>query len=326
MFPIIGTACLAGGFLVLTRLQYNTPYLYIAFAMLLIGLGLGQLMQTLTIASQNSVGLRDMGVATSASTFFRQIGGTLGTAVLVSLLFTVLPANFQSAFADKATLTTALDAAFDPAVASAPENKAIMDKIYTPIVSKATEATMSQLQAGITRAQESAKNAVAEQVAAGKIPAAAQPAAEAAAVAAATKAAGAAIEKQVPAAQVASDGTVSLDFSNDAARKQFVDTAVSHLPSSGSGSSKGSSVDTNDTSFLNGADPSLSKPVLIAFTESMVTVYWVALFVVFIAFILSLFFRTPPLRAKSALQEAHDDARMQAKIAADETGALVEPF
>ena len=63
--------------------------------MLLIGLGLGQLMQTLTIASQNSVGLRDMGVATSASTFFRQIGGTLGTAVLLSLLFTVFPTNID---------------------------------------------------------------------------------------------------------------------------------------------------------------------------------------------------------------------------------------
>jgi hypothetical protein len=58
----------------------------------------------------------------------------------------------------------------------------------------------------------------------------------------------------------------------------------------------------------------------------MVTVYWVALFVVAIAFILSLFFKTPPLRAKSALQEAHDDARLQAKIAADEAGALVEPY
>ncbi|MEN8603094.1 MDR family MFS transporter [Microbacterium rhizosphaerae] len=326
MFPIIGTACLAAGFLVLTRLQYDTPYPYVALAMLLIGLGLGQLMQTLTIASQNSVGLRDMGVATSASTFFRQIGGTLGTAVLVSLLFTVLPANFQTAFADKAILTDALDAAFDPSVAAAPQNKAIMDKVYSPIVTKATDATVKQLQAGVTKAQEAAKNAVAEQVAAGKIPAAAQPAAEAAAVAAATKAAGAAIEKQVPAAQVASDGTVSLDFSNDAARKDFVDTAVSHLPSSGSGSAKGSSLDSNDTSFLNGADPRLSKPILIAFTESMVTVYWVALFVVVIAFILSLFFKTPPLRAKSALQEAHDDARLQAKIAADEAGALVEPY
>ncbi|MCT7046537.1 hypothetical protein M1710_24920, partial [Salmonella enterica subsp. enterica serovar Soahanina] len=75
------------------------------------------------IASQNSVGLRDMGVATSASTFFRQIGGTLGTAVLLSLLFTVMPANLQTNFTDKATLTAALDAALDPTVAQAPENQ-----------------------------------------------------------------------------------------------------------------------------------------------------------------------------------------------------------
>ena len=102
--------------------------------MLLIGLGLGQLMQTLTIASQNSVGLRDMGVATSASTFFRQIGGTLGTAVLLSLLFTILPANIQASLSDAPTLHSALDAAITPAVASAPENKAIMGLIYTNIV------------------------------------------------------------------------------------------------------------------------------------------------------------------------------------------------
>src|SRR6478735_8441406 len=76
MFPIIGTLCLSFGFFWLTFLQYDRPYWFIAGAMLFIGLGLGQLMQTLTIASQNSVGLRDMGVATSASTFFRQIGGT----------------------------------------------------------------------------------------------------------------------------------------------------------------------------------------------------------------------------------------------------------
>lgn len=74
IFPILGTAFLSIGFFWLTRLQYDTSYWFMAGGMLLIGLGLGQLMQTLTIASQNSVGLRDMGVATSASTFFRQIG------------------------------------------------------------------------------------------------------------------------------------------------------------------------------------------------------------------------------------------------------------
>ncbi len=144
MFPILGTLCLSFGFFWLTNLQYDRSYWFIAGAMLFIGLGLGQLMQTLTIASQNSVGLRDMGVATSASTFFRQIGGTMGTAVLLSLLFAVMPANIQSSFADEATLTGALDTAFDPAAAAAPENKAIMDQIYGPIVTKVTDATTTQ--------------------------------------------------------------------------------------------------------------------------------------------------------------------------------------
>src|SRR6478736_6786576 len=126
IFPILGTALMTVAFWWLTHLQYDGSYWFMAGAMLLLGLGLGQLMQTLTIASQNSVGLRDMGVATSASTFFRQIGGTLGTAVLLSLLFTVFPSNIQNALSDKATLTAALNAAFDPAVASAPENAEIM--------------------------------------------------------------------------------------------------------------------------------------------------------------------------------------------------------
>ncbi len=123
MFPIIGTAFMAVGFFVLTSLRYDSSYWHIATAMLLIGLGLGQLMQTLTIASQNSVGPRDIGVATSASTFFRQIGGTLGTAVLLSLMFTVLPTNIQNAFQDEATLENALNAALDPAIANAPEKR-----------------------------------------------------------------------------------------------------------------------------------------------------------------------------------------------------------
>jgi hypothetical protein len=58
--------------------------------MVIMGLGLGQMMQTLTIASQNSVEAKDIGVATSSSTFFRQMGGTLGVAVFLSILFNSL--------------------------------------------------------------------------------------------------------------------------------------------------------------------------------------------------------------------------------------------
>lgn len=318
-FPIIGTAMLAGGFFYLTFIKYDDSYWFIAGAMLLIGLGLGQLMQTLTIASQNSVGLRDMGVATSASTFFRQIGGTLGTAVLLSLLFTVFPTNIKTSLTDTPTLTAALDAAFTPSVANAPENKQIMEQSYSKIVDESTKAAQAGLQAAVTKAQDAAKAAVAAGVASGAIPPQAQAAAEAQAVAAATAKAGAAIEQQAPYAKVAADGTVTLDFSDPAARSQFVDSIVPKIQDTlKKQSASTDSSATNDTSFLNGADPRLTKPFLVAFNASAVQVYWVAMIVVLVAFILSLFFKTPPLRAKSALQEAADDAAAADAAAAGE--------
>jgi EmrB/QacA subfamily drug resistance transporter len=332
MFPILGTAFMSIGFFWLTFLQYDRSFWFIAGAMLVIGLGLGQLMQTLTIASQNSVGIRDMGVATSSSTFFRQIGGTLGTAVLLSLLFTVLPSNVQTSFADTETLTSALDAALDPSVAGAPENTAIMDQIYSPIVTQLTGATTARIEDGLTKAADAATQAVVDEVAAGEIPASAQDAATAAAVAQAQEAAATQIEQEIPVAQIAADGIVTLDFSDDAARAAFVETVVPTIEdefASGGGTSSMDSAALDDTSFLTGADPRLTKPILVAFNASAVLVYQVAMWVVLIAFVLSLFFKTPPLRAKSALQEAADDAaadeQMRATKAADTAGVLVQP-
>jgi EmrB/QacA subfamily drug resistance transporter len=332
MFPILGTAFLTAGFFWLTFLQYDRSYWFIAGAMLLIGLGLGQLMQTLTIASQNSVGLRDMGVATSSSTFFRQIGGTLGTAVLLSLMFTVLPSNVQVSFTDTATLTDSLDAALDPAVAAAPANAGIMKQIYTPITSKLTDATTAQIEGGLTDAADAATRAVADKVAAGEIPAAAQETATTAAVAQAQAAATTQIEEQIPVAQISADGTVTLDFSDPNARASFVESVLPTIEdqfASGDGASSMDSGALNDTSFLNGADERLTKPILVAFNNSAVLVYWVAMWVVLVAFVLSLFFKTPPLRAKSALQEAADNARddelVRATRAADTAGVMVQP-
>ncbi len=134
IFPILGTAFMAMGFLIFTQLKADTNYWILAAAMLLVGLGLGQMMQTLTIASQNAVGARDIGVATSSSTFFRQVGGTLGVAVIFSVVFGVVGSAIQTSFAKTSTLTAALDAALNPAVAGASQNKAIMAKIYDNIV------------------------------------------------------------------------------------------------------------------------------------------------------------------------------------------------
>ncbi|MDR6199493.1 EmrB/QacA subfamily drug resistance transporter [Microbacterium sp. SORGH_AS428] len=273
MFPILGTLFLSGGYVLLTFLRVDSSYWFLAGAMLLLGLGLGQLMQTLTIASQNSVGLRDMGVATSASTFFRQIGGTLGTAVLLSLLFTLVPANIQNSFADETTVTNALEAALDPAVTQAPENAAIMKTIYDPIVANLQQAASA----------------------------------------------------------------ASVDLSNDPAREAFVAQAVPQVQEALATKSDDQSFDgsvMNDTSFLNGADPRLTAPILVGFNDSATVVYRVALGVVLLAFVLTLFFRTPPLRAKSALQEAADEAAaayeaddpaVLAQAAAADAGALVAP-
>ena len=75
------------------------------------GLGLGFNMQTLVLAIQNAVPPQDMGVATSSATFFRQMGGTLGTAVFLSVLFNALPGKIASAFGASA---------LDPAVPVGP--------------------------------------------------------------------------------------------------------------------------------------------------------------------------------------------------------------
>jgi EmrB/QacA subfamily drug resistance transporter len=225
VFPTLGTAFMAIGFFWLTFLTADKPLIWIMVGMLLIGLGLGQLMQTLTIAAQNSVGPRDIGVATSSSTFFRQIGGTLGTAILFSVLFTRIPQTISDAFASTSVKNGIAEAVADPKVLADPANKQILELF------------------------QQAQN----------------------------------------------------------------------------GGSVGNALD-GDTSFLNGSDPRLAAPFLEGFNNAAVSVYWVALAVVLVAFVLSFFLKAAPLRAKSALQENADaDAAVIAQEAADLAGAMVAP-
>jgi EmrB/QacA subfamily drug resistance transporter len=90
IFMIGGTAMMAGSYLYFAQMTADWEIWQISIGMVTMGLGLGQLMQTLTIAAQNAVSANDIGVATSSSTFFRQMGGTLGVAVFISMLFAVL--------------------------------------------------------------------------------------------------------------------------------------------------------------------------------------------------------------------------------------------
>ncbi|UZG56434.1 MDR family MFS transporter [Rhodococcus opacus] len=85
-----GAIALAVGAYLLHTLAADTPMPVVMVFMLILGLGLGNLMQPLTLAIQNALPPQDMGVSTGAATFFRQIGGTAGVAIFLSILFSRL--------------------------------------------------------------------------------------------------------------------------------------------------------------------------------------------------------------------------------------------
>ena len=95
IFPIMGTAVLALGLCLLSRMDADTSVARAAFDMMVLGLGLGLVMQVLVIAVQNSVDYRDLGVATSGATLFRLIGGSLGTAVFGAIFASGLSRNLE---------------------------------------------------------------------------------------------------------------------------------------------------------------------------------------------------------------------------------------
>jgi EmrB/QacA subfamily drug resistance transporter len=80
-FPIAGTATMAIGLFLLSRMDEQTSVPLSAAYMLVLGLGLGLVMQVLIIAVQNAVDYRDLGAATSGATFFRSIGSVFGVAL-----------------------------------------------------------------------------------------------------------------------------------------------------------------------------------------------------------------------------------------------------
>jgi hypothetical protein len=227
IFPILGTAFMGLGFFLFTFISASTPYWVLGAGMLLVGLGLGQMMQTLTIASQNAVGARDIGVATSSSTFFRQIGGTLGVAVIFSVLFSRLPDTLKAAFADP-KLSSALAAATDPNTA---KGRAILS-----------------------------------------------------------------------------------------------DPANAHILSLLKDPSKIGDALNGDTAFLKTSNPALTAPFLHGFADATVTVFWLSLAVIAVAFVLAFFLKATPLRAKSALQEVADaDEAILATRAANSVSSGMAP-
>jgi EmrB/QacA subfamily drug resistance transporter len=95
-FPIAGTALMTIGLYLLSRMSPSSPTLTDALSMLVFGMSLGSVTQVLMIIVQNGVPHSELGVATSGVTFFRQIGGSFGTAIFGAIFANVLVGRLAS--------------------------------------------------------------------------------------------------------------------------------------------------------------------------------------------------------------------------------------
>ncbi len=95
-FPIMGSALMTVGLYLLHLMGVHTSTFLDAVYMLVLGLGIGGVMQVLVIIVQNGVPHSELGVATSGATFFRSIGGSFGTAIFGAIFANVLVGNLAS--------------------------------------------------------------------------------------------------------------------------------------------------------------------------------------------------------------------------------------
>ncbi|MFF7352421.1 MULTISPECIES: MFS transporter [Streptomyces] len=127
IYPVLGGAVSAVGMWLLSRLQVDTPRPHYSVWMAVLGVGLGMVMPVLVLAVQNSVRPADLGTATSANNYFRQIGGSVGAAVFGTLfadrlgdaLRRELPPRTGARLPDPDSLTPQLVHALPPALRDA---------------------------------------------------------------------------------------------------------------------------------------------------------------------------------------------------------------
>ncbi|MEU8795181.1 MFS transporter [Streptomyces sp. NPDC048643] len=116
LFPVLGSALSVVGMWLLSHLEVDTPRLHYSLWMAVLGAGIGMVMPVLVLAVQNSVRPADLGTATSANNYFRQIGGSVGAAIfgtlfanrLADALAERLPARADTPAGDSESITPQL--------------------------------------------------------------------------------------------------------------------------------------------------------------------------------------------------------------------------
>ena len=137
-WPIAGTAVAALGMWMLSSLDESTGAGAAALHMLVLGLGLGMVMQVLVLAVQNAVPYDQLGVATSGSTLFRSIGGSLGTAILGAIftarLTSELPAGSSTGGLDPSAIDRLPAAAHNAYIAAFTDALQLVFTVATAVV------------------------------------------------------------------------------------------------------------------------------------------------------------------------------------------------
>src|SRR5450432_2890008 len=126
IFPIVGSALCVLALILMSFIGADTPLWQTDIYGALFGLGIGNIMQPITLATQNAMPARDIGVATSSATFFRQMGGTLGVAVFLSVLFSTAGSNIAHAYQNAGKTTSFQALTTDPAITSVAGNKPLL--------------------------------------------------------------------------------------------------------------------------------------------------------------------------------------------------------
>jgi EmrB/QacA subfamily drug resistance transporter len=121
IFPIVGSVLMVAALVLFSLIGADTPLWKTMLIMVVMGVGLGGNMQPMITAVQNAVSPREIGVATSSVTFFRSMGGTLGTAIFLSVLFNVIVGKIGDEY--RAAQKTP---AFLQAIAAHPEQAKIL--------------------------------------------------------------------------------------------------------------------------------------------------------------------------------------------------------
>ncbi|TFV76797.1 DHA2 family efflux MFS transporter permease subunit [Blastococcus sp. CT_GayMR19] len=112
VFPLVGTLLIVAALVAMSFIVGPdiSVWALVPF-MVLLGLGLGFNFQPVILAVQNAVRPHEMGVATSSVTFFRQMGGTIGVAAFLSIMFTRLPTDIEDAVTSAAATDPRIGAA-----------------------------------------------------------------------------------------------------------------------------------------------------------------------------------------------------------------------